>query len=132
MVSVLSEVIFKASRSSGAGGQNVNKVSSRVTLRFSVRDSNLFTAAEKALLLEKLGNLLTKEGELLVSCEQERSQLRNRGLALRKLEAVLADGLAVATLRMVTEPSASAVRARVADKRRQGEKKARRQASVVE
>jgi ribosome-associated protein len=132
MVSVLSEVIFKASRSSGAGGQNVNKVSSRVTLRFSVRDSNLFTAAEKALLLEKLGNLLTKEGELLVSCEQERSQLRNRGIALRKLEAVLADGLAVATLRMVTEPSASAVRARVADKRRQGEKKARRQASVVE
>jgi ribosome-associated protein len=132
MISVLSEVTFKASRSSGAGGQNVNKVSSRVTLRFSVRDSTLFTAAEKALLVETLGNLLTKEGELLVSCEQERSQLRNRGLALRKLEAVLAEGLAVATLRTVTEPSASAVRARVAAKRRQGEKKACRQASEVE
>ncbi len=132
MVSVLSEVIFKASRSSGAGGQHVNKVSSRVTLRFSVRDSNLFTAVEKALLLEKLGNLLTKEGELLVSCEQERSQRRNRGIALRKLETVLAEGLAVATLRTVTEPSASAVGSRVAAKRRQGEKKARRQAPAVE
>jgi ribosome-associated protein len=101
MVSVLSEVILEVSRSSGAGGQHVNKVSLRVTLRFSVRDSKLLTAAEKVLLVEKLKNLLTKEGELLVSCEQERSQLRNRGIALRKLEAVLAAGLAVAPLALV-------------------------------
>jgi ribosome-associated protein len=83
------ELEFTASRSDGPGGQNVNKVSSKITLRFSVRDSQVLTQEEKELIGKKLGNKLTKEGVLILSSQAHRSQLQNKIDVEEKLTALL-------------------------------------------
>jgi ribosome-associated protein len=83
------ELEFTASRSDGPGGQNVNKVSSKITLRFSVRDSQVLTQEEKELIGKKLGNKLTKEGALILSSQAHRSQLQNKIDVEEKLTALL-------------------------------------------
>jgi ribosome-associated protein len=79
---MLSELIFKAVRSSGAGGQNVNKVSSKVVLSFDLKKSNALSDEEKELVLLKLNSRLTTEGILILNCDEDRSQLKNK--AIRK------------------------------------------------
>ena len=83
------ELEFTASRSDGPGGQNVNKVSSKITLRFNVRDSQVLTQEEKELIGKKLGNKLTKEGVLILSSQAHRSQLQNKLDVEEKLTALL-------------------------------------------
>jgi len=122
----LSEVVVQTSRSSGPGGQNVNKVESRVEVRFHVADSQLLTDAQKVLILEKIGPRLTAEGLLLVTAQESRSQLDNRATALRKLREVLATALRRPKPRRATRPSAGAVRKRLEGKKKQSEKKADR------
>ena len=123
---LLPEVTFQTSRSSGPGGQNVNKVESRVELRFAPADSQLFTDEQKQRLLAKLAGRLTAEGLLLVTAQEDRSQLRNKDLALRKLAELLARALHQAKPRRATRPSKSAVRKRLDTKKKDGEKKANR------
>ncbi len=125
----LAEVVIQTSRSSGPGGQNVNKVESRVEVRFHVADSQLLTDAQKALILEKIGPRLTAEGLLLVTAQESRSQLDNRATALRKLREVLATALRRPKPRRATKPSAGAVRKRLEGKKKQSEKKANRRAT---
>ncbi|HTF20329.1 MAG TPA: alternative ribosome rescue aminoacyl-tRNA hydrolase ArfB [Chryseolinea sp.] len=84
-----SELEFTASRSDGPGGQNVNKVNSKITLRFNVRDSHLLKQQEKELIVKKLGNKLTKEGVLILSSQVHRSQLQNKLDVEEKLNALL-------------------------------------------
>ncbi|WP_206082216.1 alternative ribosome rescue aminoacyl-tRNA hydrolase ArfB [Maribellus sediminis] len=72
------ECKFSATRSSGPGGQNVNKVNTRVELRFSIPDSEVFSEDEKSTLLQKLKNRINAEGELILASDAERSQFRNR------------------------------------------------------
>jgi len=122
----LSEVVVQTSRSSGPGGQNVNKVESRVEVRFHVADSQLLTDAQKVLILEKIGPRLTAEGLLLVTAQESRSQLDNRATALRKLREALATALRRPKPRRATRPSAGAVRKRLEGKKKQSEKKADR------
>jgi len=122
----LSEVVVQTSRSSGPGGQNVNKVESRVEVRFHVADSQLLTDAQKMLILEKIGSRLTAEGLLLVTAQESRSQLDNRATALRKLREILATALRRPKPRRATRPSAGAVRKRLEGKKKQSEKKANR------
>jgi ribosome-associated protein len=120
------EVTYKTSRSGGKGGQNVNKVSSKVELLFAISQSALFTDQEKALLLTKLQSRLNKDEFLQVICEQERSQYLNKEKALEKLQLILTRALHKPKLRKVTKPSKAMIAARLANKKIQAAKKENR------
>jgi ribosome-associated protein len=122
----LPEVTFQTSRASGPGGQNVNKVESRVELRFHLLNSQLLSDTQKQLLLEKLGNQLTAEGYLQVVVQDDRSQLRNKEIALVRFHELLLKNLRRPKPRKATKPSKAAVRKRLDTKKKQGEKKANR------
>ncbi len=117
------EVSYKASRSGGKGGQNVNKVSSKVELLFSIDQSYLFTGEEKILLLSKLQSRLNRDGYLQVMCEQERSQFLNKEKALEKLHLILERALHVPKTRRATKPGKAAITARIESKKMQAAKK---------
>jgi ribosome-associated protein len=122
----LPELTFATSRASGPGGQNVNKVESRVELRWHLLDSQVLTDTQKQLLLEKLASRLTAEGYLLVVAQDDRSQLRNRELALGRFYQLLQKSIARPKARRATKPSPGAVRERLEGKKRQSQKKANR------
>lgn len=122
----LPELEFQTSRSSGPGGQNVNKVESRVELRFRLATSELLSDEQKQTLQQKLASKLTAEGELLVVAQEDRSQLRNREIALRKFHDLLTKALHKPKPRKATKPSKGAVRQRLESKKKHGEKKANR------
>ena len=121
-----SEISFSASRSSGPGGQNVNKVNTRVTLRFDVMQSLILTAHQKTLVNNKLNNRINKEGQLIVACEETRSQLRNKEIALELLHQLVAMALKPVVKRKATKPSRSAKLKRLKNKKKLGEKKVNR------
>jgi ribosome-associated protein len=122
----LPEITFQTSRSSGPGGQNVNKVESRVELRWHLQNSQVLTPLLKQLILEKLAGQLTSEGYLLVVAQDDRSQLRNKEIALARFYELLQKSLRRPKPRRATRPSAGAVRKRLEGKKIQGEKKASR------
>ena len=122
----LPEITFATSRSSGPGGQNVNKVESRVELRWNLAASMLLTDAQKTLILEKIANRLTTDGDLLITAQDDRSQLRNKEIALARFHELLRQSLHRPKPRKATKPSKSAVRKRLEGKKIQGEKKANR------
>ncbi|MGI4823131.1 MAG: alternative ribosome rescue aminoacyl-tRNA hydrolase ArfB [Janthinobacterium lividum] len=122
----LPEITFQTSRSSGPGGQNVNKVESRVELRWHLQQSQVLTPIQKELILEKISGQLTAEGYLLVVAQDDRSQLRNKEIALTRFHELLQKSLRRPKPRRATRPSAGAVRQRLEGKKRQGEKKANR------
>ncbi|WP_019946466.1 alternative ribosome rescue aminoacyl-tRNA hydrolase ArfB [Hymenobacter aerophilus] len=122
----LPELQFQTSRSSGPGGQNVNKVESRVELRFRIADSQLLSDEQKQTLLEKLASRLTQEGELLVTAQEDRSQLRNRETALLKFHQLLVKTLHRPKTRRPTKPGKGAVRKRLESKKKHGDKKVNR------
>ena len=122
----LPEITFQTSRSSGPGGQNVNKVESRVELRWHLLDSQVLTMLQKQLILERLAGQLTSEGYLLVVAQDDRSQLRNKEIALARFYELLQKSLRRPKPRRATRPSAGAVRKRLEGKKIQSEKKANR------
>ena len=121
------ELTVRASRASGAGGQHVNKTSSRVEVVWNVAESRALTPQDRAWLLKKLAARLTADGALRVVVSDTRSQIRNRDIAMERLAEVVRAGLARPKKRKPTKPSRSALRARVeAKKRRSLKKKLRR------
>ncbi|PJJ53173.1 alternative ribosome rescue aminoacyl-tRNA hydrolase ArfB [Hymenobacter chitinivorans] len=122
----LPELQFQTSRSSGPGGQNVNKVESRVELRFHLGNSQLLTDEQKQTLLAKLASKLTTEGELLLTAQEDRSQLRNKEIVVQKFYDTLRKALHKPKPRKATKPSKGAVRQRLESKKKHGEKKANR------
>ena len=122
----LSEITFQTSRSSGPGGQNVNKVESRVELRWNLAASTVLTDAQKGLILEKIANRLTADGDLLITAQDDRSQFRNKEIALGRFHQLLIKNLHRPKPRKPSKPSKSAIRKRLEGKKLQGEKKATR------
>jgi ribosome-associated protein len=120
------ELSYKTSRSGGKGGQNVNKVSSKVELLFSINDSVLFTDEEKALLTEKLQNRFNKDGYVQVICDEERSQYLNKEIALERLIVLLSHALIKPKVRKKVKVSKAAKLARLGDKKVQAGKKENR------
>ncbi|WP_291859810.1 alternative ribosome rescue aminoacyl-tRNA hydrolase ArfB [Marinilabilia sp.] len=124
------ELSFSAKRSSGAGGQNVNKVNTKVELRFSIPDSTILSNREKELLKSRLANKLTHKGELILMAETERSQLRNKVQAIKRFYTLLEWGLRPVKKRIPTKPSKASKRKRLDEKKKLSEKKSRRKGKL--
>lgn len=123
------EVTYKTSRSGGKGGQNVNKVSSKVELLFNVDTSGLFTEEEKLLLTDKLQSRLNKDGFVQVICDEERSQYLNKEKAIERLILLLTRALQKPKARKPTKVSKAAKVARLDSKKKQSVKKENRRAA---
>ncbi len=121
-----SELHFSASRSSGPGGQNVNKVNTKVELRFHIASSSLLSDEEKALLLEKLAKKINGEGELILVSQTERSQMKNKEKVIEKFYSLLTRALISRKKRKPTKPSLASKEERLEEKREAGGKKDRR------
>ncbi len=117
------EFVFKTSRSGGKGGQNVNKVSSKVLIEFHINSSQLLSEKEKSTLLEKLATKLTKDDVLQIVSQTERSQLENKEIAIKKMYAALNKCFVVRKKRTATKPSRSSVEERLNLKKRNSELK---------
>ena len=120
---IINELTFVYSRSSGPGGQNVNKVNSRVTLKWDVVHSVIVHEEQKTLLIHKLSSRLTKDGMLMIMVQDHRSQLQNKEASLQRLDLILAQALTPKKARMATKPSKAAKRKRIQAKKLHSEKK---------
>jgi ribosome-associated protein len=123
---ILSELQFKAVRSSGAGGQNVNKVSSKVVLTFNVNSSQALSEDEKELLTTKLTSKLSSENLLILNCDEDRSQLRNKEIVIKRFLELITKSLLVPKKRKATKIPRSVIEKRIKDKRNLSEIKQNR------
>ncbi len=123
---LLKELTFKAIRSSGAGGQHVNKVASKVELSFNLNASLVLNDDQKQRLLHKLENRLTKEGFLILQCGESRSQHKNKELIICRFLNLIRTGLIIPKKRVPTKIPKSVIRKRLKNKRNLSEKKANR------
>lgn len=124
------EISFKTSRSSGPGGQNVNKVNTKVELRFAVDQSNLLSEHEKFKLKQKLPNRINNEGELLIVAQSERSQLKNKADAIERFYQLMAMALKPVKRRKPTRPTRAAKEKRIKLKKQKGEIKSLRRKPI--
>ena len=113
---IISELSFKAVRSSGAGGQNVNKVSSKVVLTFDLVNSIALSDEEKERSIKKLKSKLTLEGILILNCDEDRSQLKNKGIVIKRFLELIEKSLVVPKERKPTKVPKSVVEKRLKDK----------------
>jgi ribosome-associated protein len=123
---IIKELSFKAIRSSGAGGQHVNKTSSKIELTFDLENSQSLSVNEKTLLKEKLASKLTKENQLILFCEETRSQHKNKELAIKRFLSLLKSNLIRPKKRRPTKPSRSSVLKNAEKNKRNSLKKALR------
>lgn len=117
------DLSWSASRASGPGGQNVNKVSTRVTLRFDLRGSDALSAGQKYRLRNMAGGRIDAEGGLILNAQAERSQRQNLERARDRLRKLVTQALIPPKRRVATKPSRASKRRRMDAKRRQGERK---------
>jgi len=123
---IVKELQFKAVRSSGAGGQHVNKVSSKIELSFNLSKSTALREKEKERLLLNLSNRLTKEQVLLMQCDASRSQHKNKELAIKRFLDLIENTLKVPKNRKATKPSKASVEKRLKSKKKAALKKVNR------
>ena len=123
---IIKEINFKAIRSSGPGGQHANKVSSKVVLFFDLKNSKGLNEEEKNNLARKLYVKLTKDGILILKCDESRSQFKNKKLVVNRLMNILTDGTRPIKKRKLTRPSMKSVQKRLQSKKILGIKKVNR------
>ena len=124
---IITELQFKAVRSSGAGGQNVNKVSSKVVLSFDLKNSQALSEEEKMRLETKLSSRLTSDLVLILNCDEDRSQLKNKAIVTKRFLDIITLGLHIPKIRKATKIPKSVIRKRIKDKKNVSEiKKSRR------
>jgi ribosome-associated protein len=121
-----SEIIFKAVRSSGKGGQNVNKVSTKAEIYFNIPESEIFSDSEKQKLLKYLKSKLDKNGILKITSQSERTQLLNKNKAILKLKNVIREALKVRKKRIHTSPTEASSEKRLKIKKIISERKSLR------
>jgi ribosome-associated protein len=121
-----SELEFSFSKSSGPGGQNVNKVETKVELRFNIGKSKLLNFEQKNKLLDKLSNKITTDTEILIVIQEKRSQLKNKEISKKKFYSMLEKAFAVVKERKATKPSKAAVEERIKAKKISAERKSTR------
>ena len=117
------ELYFKATLSSGKGGQHVNKVATCVTLNFKVEQSEFLTVEEKRVILEKLSNRISKDGILHISSQSTRSQLRNKNDVVHRFFNLLEETLKPEKVRKISKPNAVKKEERLRQKKKQAQKK---------
>ena len=118
---IITELNFKAVRSSGAGGQNVNKVSSKVVLTFDLNASQALNEQEKALLEIKIATKLTSDNLLILNCDEDRSQLKNKAIVTKRFLDFIKKGLIVPKKRKATKVPRSVIEKRIKEKRNTSE-----------
>lgn len=124
---IINELQISCSRSSGPGGQNVNKVNSKVEIRFDINASQVFSTEQKEILLIKLASRVNSEGILRVVSQKHRSQLSNKEEAINKLNAIILKALTPAKRRKKTNPTKASIARRLNDKKVNSSKKIDRQ-----
>ena len=123
---LIAELHYKAVRSSGAGGQNVNKVSSKVVLSFDLKNSKALSDEEKLLLELNLASRLTNDQILILNCDEDRSQLKNKEIVTKRFLAIIEQGLHIPKIRKATKIPKSVIRKRIKDKKSLSETKKNR------
>ncbi len=113
---IINELKFKAVRSSGAGGQNVNKVSSKVVLTYDLNASQALSEEEKEVLSAKLKSKLTLENILIINCDEDRSQLKNKEIVIKRFLDLIAKSLVVPKKRKPTKIPRSVIEKRLKNK----------------
>ena len=124
---IITELEYKAVRSSGAGGQNVNKVSSKIVLSFDLKKSQALSEEEKILLETNLVARLTSDSVLILNCDEDRSQLKNKEIVTKRFLEIIKKALVVPKIRKATKVPKSVIRKRIKDKKNVSDlKKSRR------
>jgi ribosome-associated protein len=121
-----SELVYRASRAGGAGGQHVNTSSTRIELLWAFEQSSVLSEAEKARVRSKLGSRIDADGSLRVVAANRRSQLQNRGAAEERLAALVRGAMHVPTVRRKTKPTKASKEARISEKKRRSQIKGNR------
>ncbi len=115
------ELKFSSSRSSGPGGQNVNKVNSKIELRFNITNSEILNEDEKVIIFNKLKNKINSDGELIITVQTDRSQLKNKQEAIEKFNDLITKALTPRKKRRSTSPTKASVEKRLKVKKKEGE-----------
>lgn len=126
MKNFTTELNYKTSRSSGAGGQNVNKVETSVTVMWKISDSDFFNDFQKKLINEKLKNRINLDGILQLTVSESRTQLQNKKIATEKILEIVNEAIIIPKARYKTKPSKAKVQKRLDTKKKLSDKKENR------
>ncbi|MGV4414497.1 alternative ribosome rescue aminoacyl-tRNA hydrolase ArfB [Chryseobacterium sp. T1] len=126
MINFSSELSYKTSRSSGAGGQNVNKVETAVTVMWNVSESQLFSDYQKQMIMTKLKNRINSDGILQLTATESRTQLQNKKAATERILEIVDQATYIPKLRKATKPSKGKIQKRLDNKKKISEKKENR------